>query len=87
MRTLTNLADIGVEVHFDKTAANDGATWDPLERRLTIDHRLDIEDVTFVLKDYWNHLTIGECASSATPDTTPILVLIPSPREHSETPA
>lgn len=78
VRGITRLADdFNVTVRFDVVDDIAGATTDPVTRTLIIDHRLDVGDVSFLIRDLWNVLTIGVHACVATEVPGPTLVLVP----------
>lgn len=78
VRGITRLAeDFDINVRFDRTTGGDGATTDPVTRTVIIDHRLDVGDIAFLIRDLWNYLTIGPHASLADEVPGPALVLVP----------
>lgn len=85
VRGITKLADdFDITVRFDHVSAADGAITDPLTRTIVIDHTLDVGDISFLIRDLWNALTIGTHACLATKIPGPPLALVPSLRSLDE---
>lgn len=78
VRGITKLADeFAINVVFGMVDELDCATTEPGSRTITIDHRLDVGDVAYLIRDLWNYLTIGDHASFA--EELPGLFLVPQP--------
>ena len=73
------LADeFGVSVEFGVMNASDSAITNPATRTMTIDHRLEMDDVSYLIRDLWSRLTIGPHASVAIELPGPMLTLVPT---------
>jgi hypothetical protein len=81
IRALTKLKDeYDITVQFGTVEDDDGADFDPLQRTLTINHRIDVGDMAFLFRDFWNYLTIGPHGSLARELPCPVLYLVPAPQ-------